>query len=73
MIKLLLVVLTCITHLFCVFTYTYAPFVRFFAKNPHSKECGFFYPSHRLDVSVFLFKLVLRLWKLPTKRGCKQS
>jgi len=31
-----------ITHLFCVFTFTYAPFVRFFAKrNGHPVGCPF--------------------------------
>ena len=33
MFELLLVVLTCTYALFCVFTYTYAPFVRFFAEK----------------------------------------
>ena len=40
-----------ITHLFCVFTYAYAPFVRFFALTPQNLYFGvFFYKTYCLFV-----------------------
>ena len=68
-----------ITHLFCVSTYTYAPFVRFFAKNPTRKSWIFsFVPSGTtsfacLHATSFERQLNIIAARGTNERGCDKS